>query len=573
MSSTRRWHAIFCGAVATLVWMSYPAIGHANALFVDDFETGGTGDWSQEEAAPGVEGAAAVKFFPALENGVPGHYGVSLYSAPTASAVPELLVGSVGGILGYVYRYAILGFQAELSEFQAAQLSRHPLVKRVIQERYLEDSISYVYPHCYTDLDNETDPNTDPFPPLPAENGPPVEQEMVCSDPAPSGNCYGNWGLDRLDQDVDLIPNGPPRDESYRYRQDARSVTVFTIDTGVAKDNREFYDEGTLFSRVQQGVDTRCVPFPCGFGNVPCVGTWSGQGHGTHVAAILGGRTFGVAKDVNIVPIKALCTTTPPGQYSTEQWKLAFEYVLFAHGDTSPTAVVNLSALNQNVPCVFNPIPACDEYSQLREAVISVARRDNLLLVQSSGNKQFSTDSLDACSRSFGDELRYSDIVVPPAVISDRDAIARIIIAAGSDENDGRLNIPSGEPTTPIQSTIGTCVDIFAPAAHVASAFFPVNAGMDDPDEAVCQLSGTSMAAPHVSGIAALFLQDDPYLTSEELKTLILARGIQGYLETNSADPNYIGAGSPDLLLHWDPIVLEDGFETGNFVAWSSYSP
>lgn len=577
MSSIRTWRAICCGAVATLVWVPFPASGHANALFVDDFESGGADSWSREDAAtaaPGVEGAAAVKFFPALENGVPGHYGVSLFAAPTASAVPELLVGSVGGVLGYVYRYAIVGFQAELSELQAEQLSRHPLVQRVIQERYLEDSISYVYPHCYADSDNETDPNTDPFPPLPAGNGLPVEQEMVCSDPAPGGNCYSNWGLDRLDQDVDQIPNGPPRDESYQYRQDARSVTVFTIDTGVAKDNREFYDQGTLFSRVQQGVDTACVPYPCGFGNIPCEGTWSSQGHGTHVAAILGGRTFGVAKDVNIIPIKALCTTTPPGQYSTEQWKLAFEYVLLLHADTFPTAVVNLSALNQNVPCVFNPIPACDEYSQLREAVISVARRDNLLLVQSSGNKQFTTDSLDACSRSFGDELRYSDIVVPPAVISDRDAVARIVIVAGSDENDGRLRITSGEPLTPIQSTIGTCVDIFAPAAHVASAFFPVGLGIGEvPEEAVCQLSGTSMAAPHVSGLAALFLQDDPYMTSEDLRALVLTRGLQGVLETNPADPNYIGAGSPDLLLHWDPIVFEDGFETANFVAWSSYSP
>lgn len=576
MSSIRKWRATCFGAVATLVWMSFPAIGHANALFIDDFETGGTDDWSQEEAAPDVEGAAAVKFFPALENGVPGHYGVSLYVAPTASAVPELLVGSVGGVLGYVYKYAIVGFQAELSELQAERLSRHPLVKRVIQERYLEDPLSYVYPHCYTDLDNETDPNTDPFPPLPVGDGLPVEQEMVCTDPAPDGNCFTNWGLDRLDQDVDQIPNGPPRDESYHYRQDARSVSVFTIDTGVASANREFYDAGTLFSRVQEGVDTRCIPFPCGVGNVPCVGTWSGQGHGTHVAAIIGGRTFGVAKDVSIIPIKALCTTVPAGQYSTLQWKLAFEYVLSVHDVGSPTAIVNLSALNQHVgpPSCSIFDPACSAYSQLREAVISVASRDNLLLVQSSGNKSNSSEPIDACSRSFGDELRYSDIVVEPAVISDQDAIARIIVAAGSDENDGRLNIPSGEPTAPIQSTIGRCVDIFAPAAHVASAFFPVALGIGEfPEEAVCQLSGTSMAAPHVSGLAALFLQDDPYMTSEDLKTLILTRGIQGVLETNPADPNYIGVDSPDLLLHWDPIVFEDGFETGNFVAWSSYSP
>lgn len=507
---------------------------------------------------------------------MPGHYGISLFAAPTASDVPQLLVDSVGGTLGYVYKYAIVGFQAELSELQAAQLSLHPLVRSVIQETYLEDSTSYVYPYCYADLDNETDPNIDAFPPLPAGNGLPVEQEMVCTDPAPGGNCFSNWGLDRLDQDVDQIPAGPPRDEHYRYSQDARSVTVYTIDTGVASANREFYDEGTTFSRIQDGVDTNCEPFPCGFGNVPCVGTWSGQGHGTHVAAIIGGRTFGVAKDVNLVPIKAICTTQPAGQYSTLEWKLAFEYVLLVHEMSFPTAVVNLSGLNQHVisPCsIFDP--ACGTYSQLREAVISVARRDNLLLVQSAGNRTNTTTPNDACSRSFGDELRYSDVVVPPHVISDRDAVARIVIVAGSDEKDGRLRILAGSPPTlDIESSIGTCVDIFAPSAFVASAFFPVALGMGEvAEEAVCQLSGTSMAAPHVSGLAALFLQDDAYMTSEDLKTLILSRGIQGFLETNSADPNYIGAGSPDLLLHWDPILFVDGFETGNLAAWSSHVP
>ena len=250
------------------------------------------------------------------------------------------------------------------------------------------------------------------------------------------------------------------------------------------------------------------------------------------------------------MPIKALCHT-----YTTEEIKQAFEFLLDLHPDTDPTAVVNLSGVNGQPSCDYDPNnPNCDH--QLLDAVISVASRDNLLLVQSSGNQSGS----DACNRTFGDEDRYSN----PAHSA---AIARIIVAAGSDENDARWRSELGEFGHPIGSTIGECVDIFAPAGHVASAFYLD----DDPtsDEIVCQLSGTSMAAPHVSGVAAMILHDYPDLNVEQLRTLILNWAERDVLESNPSDPNYIGSGSPNLLLHWDPSnLLRDGFETGDLRLW-----
>lgn len=134
----------------------------------------------------------------------------------------------------------------------------------------------------------------------------------------------------------------------------------------------------------------------------------------------------------------------------------------------------------------------------------------------------------------------------------------------------GRFNIPTGELGAPIESTIGECVDIFAPASHIDSAFYPVDPGPFDPDEAVCQLSGTSMAAPHVSGVAAMILHDYPSLNAEQLRSLILNWAVRGVLQSNPGDPNYIGDGSPNLLLHWDPTdLLRDGFETGDFRLWA----
>jgi len=132
-------------------------------------------------------GQAERKFFPASANGVPGRYGVALMLGQTASAAPEL-VGSVGGRLGYIYRHIFNGFEAELTESQALRLSRHPWVKSVVQERYLDDPVSYTLPHCYQGFDT----NVRPLPPLPGPGDPVPQQSLDCADPAPGGDCIGS---------------------------------------------------------------------------------------------------------------------------------------------------------------------------------------------------------------------------------------------------------------------------------------------------------------------------------------------------------------------------------------------
>jgi len=333
-------------------------------------------------------GHAEQKLFRATENGVPGSYGVALFTRPTASAEAQL-VSSVGGELEYVYQHAFIGFQARLTDYQAERLSRHPWVKSVIQEEYLTDPVSYTLPHCYEDFDT----NTRALPPLPGAANPVPQQSLNCADPAPGGDCIDNWGLDRVDQ------YGLPRDEAFSYRQAAGSVLVFVIDTGVAFSNREF-DDAFGASRVLTGIDTLCATFPngCNPGNLPCSGTWVGKGHGTHVAAIVGGRTFGLAREVELFPIKALCQSG----YSTAEFKKALDAVLIFHPTSAPTAVVNLSGLNDNT-CYYQTW--CSAGDQIRAAVISVASRNNILLVQSAGNQSGS----DACDHAWGDEDRYTD--------------------------------------------------------------------------------------------------------------------------------------------------------------------
>lgn len=509
------------------------------------------------------------KFFPATENGVPGQYGVTLLG-PTASSSPELLsetgaaadelasrtstaeelVASVGGKLGYVYRHVLNGFEAMLSDYQAERLSLHPMVKRVVQETFLRDPLSDALPHCYEGYDFNTRPS---LPPLPNSSNPVRQQAIDCADPIPGpmGDCIDNWGIDRIDRQE---PTDPPLDATFGYRQTGTGVKVYVLDTGVAAVNQEF-DNSSGATRVANGIDTACIDFPnnCNFGNTACgAQTAVNKGHGTHVAAILGGRTFGLARGVSIIPIKTSC----PGSATSTNFKRGIDHVFGIHLTSEPTGIVNISGMND--PCYADL--ECTDGIDLRAAVIALAGRNNILIVQSAGNQSGTTLS-DACDHSFGDESRYT-------VSTDAAAIARIFVVAGSNNSDGRWRDPGAVPAA-IGSNIGACVDIFAPASHVVSAYYPAFLGSTDPEKIVCQLSGTSMAAPHVTGVAAMILQESPTMGTEDLKTTILKWAEVGALESVDTEPDYIGDESPNRLVHWNSRNLfRDGFETEDERFW-----
>ncbi len=77
------------------------------------------------------------------------------------------------------------------------------------------------------------------------------------------------------------------------------------------------------------------------------------------------------------------------------------------------------------------------------------------------------------------------------------------ITVAASDKTDTRWT----------SSNYGTCVDLYAPGVSVLSA-------MDTSDTATMTASGTSMACPHVSGVAALYLQSNPTAQPNEVRSL-----------------------------------------------------
>jgi len=243
-----------------------------------------------------------------------------------------------------------------------------------------------------------------------------------------------SWGLDRIDQ-RDL-----PLDSSYTYAGKADNVTAFVIDTGVRATHATF--EG----RVSGGFDAID-----GDDNPD-----DGYGHGTHVAGTIGGAEYGVAKGVQIVPVRVLDDS---GSGTTEQVVAGIDWVAANHSGPS---VANMSLGGG----------ADDVLDQATQGAIA----SGVTFAIAAGNS-----SADASGFS-------------PA------RVAEAITVAASDDADGQASF----------SNFGSIVDIYAPGVGITSAW-------NDSDTGTDTISGTSMATPHVAGAAALYLAANPEATPDEV--------------------------------------------------------
>lgn len=485
-------------------------------------------------------------YVPAVKGGVKDKYIVLL--KPGSSAVESVaaeLTGRHGGKASRAWRRALRGFAVTMNENQAREMARSPVVKGIYQDIELaaEEVLGNDAPYCYPARSRECDPpgnwisNTRTFTGLP--------QTIACDDPDPRATqCIDNWGLDRLDGRT------VTRDGSFQSSTAGAGVQVYVLDTGVKATNVEFGGRvsGGYNATFDEPGCQDCFPL-CGL--LCGTDTDDYHGHGTHVAGIVGGRFFGVAKAVEIHPVRYYdnhCRFLESALIDAVDW------IARRHSAAMGTGIVNFSAATPG----FATQP---DFQPLRDAILGLASRDDLLLVEAAGN-----GSVDACSWTFGNELQYA----PGS--PQREATARIVVVGGSDEKDGRWTCDSAVDENCLVtfnqgSNFGACVDLFAPAAHIVSAYR--GAGGADDDKAACRLSGTSMASPHVAGIAALILEEEPFMSASLVKRRILGQAVPGVLDQDSAHPNYIGAGSPNLLAHTlSPAIFTDGFESGDTSAW-----
>lgn len=437
---------------------------------------------------PGL--AHAGKFVPIPQDGVPDEY-IVVFQPPSdgeererrnVPALVERLQREHGGEVLRVWEDALEGFHVRLPEAAARALAKNPLVQSVEQDRYISAPTA--------DCRDNPNPAGRVYDTLPVTS----PQTISCSNPADT--CTDNWGLDRLDNWTGL--NG-----QYFFGNTGAGVHVYVLDTGIRTDHQEFT------GRIGTGVNTTV---PTTDPNRTNVTDDFSNGHGTHVAGIIGGKYYGVAKGVTIHPVKVFSRPTYNSQLS---------YVIDG---------VNWVMHNRVLPAVANLSGANFEWSgdtAFQSAVRNLIR-SGVVFVQSAGNFRD-----DACTRTLA-------MGVP-----------EVIVAGGSDWTDRRWDNGSGcTSVADCGSSYGGCVDIWAPAARVVSASHKTST-------AYCQMSGTSMAAPHVSGLAVLYLQSNPNAGHYGVATRLVERSRKGLMTWASGSASE--TCSPNRLLSTTPVGPASG--------------
>ena len=239
-------------------------------------------------------------------------------------------------------------------------------------------------------------------------------------------------------------------------------------------------DTGVLGSHRDFG--TRVAPGWSAVADGP--GDGDCNGHGTHVAGSVAGATYGVAKSATIIPVQVLDCA---GSGYTSDVVAGLDWVVADH-PAGTAAVANLS-LGGGI-------------SSTVDAALQGVINDGVTAVVAAGNSK-----ADACGSS-------------PARVP-----AALTIAA-SDRADAQAPF----------SNHGTCVDLYAPGVGITSAYYTSAT-------ATASLSGTSMAAPHAAGAAAVLLSQNPALTPAQVSASLIGGATPGAITDATA-------GTPNRLLH-----------------------
>ncbi|KAF9418619.1 hypothetical protein BGZ94_009651, partial [Podila epigama] len=266
-----------------------------------------------------------------------------------------------------------------------------------------------------------------------------------------------SWGLDRIDQRSSKL------DGLFHYPASAgQNVTIYVIDTGVNIDHHDF-----------QGRASHGPVFLPG-----TTDSMDRNGHGTFVAALAAGRTYGVAKEAQIVSLKAL---DDAGSGRLSNVLAAIEWVVNRHLSQGKRAqsIINLSL-------------GAEHNEPTNEAILE-AMRLGVHFAIAAGN-----DGKDAC--------QFSPASTPGA-----------LTVGATDKDDAIASY----------SNYGPCVAIYAPGSDIVSAWAFQHGGKNKnkqvDNNAYHVQSGTSMASPHVAGLMALILSEEALSSSAPISVRDLA--------------------------------------------------
>lgn len=315
-----------------------------------------------------------------------------------------------------------------------------------------------------------------------------VEQDSVVRTSEFNVQKGAPWGLARVSHREPLSLNSF---NQYLYDNNAgKGVTSYIIDTGVNVKHEDFGGRAKWGKTVPEGDEDV-----------------DGNGHGTHCAGTIGSKSYGVAKNADLVAVKVLRSN---GSGSMSDVVKGVEFAANAHQKAVKANKKGFKGSTANMSLGGGKSPALD-------LAVNAAVNAGIHFAVAAGN-----ENQDACNSS-------------PA------AAENAITVGASTLSDARAYF----------SNYGKCVDIFAPGLNILSTYI-------GSDSATATLSGTSMASPHIAGLLSYFLSLQPASSSEfftsakgvtpkQLKKNLIAYGSKNILTDIPADtPNILafnGAG------------------------------
>ncbi|MBY8877554.1 S8 family peptidase [Actinacidiphila acidipaludis] len=264
-----------------------------------------------------------------------------------------------------------------------------------------------------------------------------------------------SWGLDRIDQ------RNLPLDHQFTVDGTGQGATAYVLDTGIDFGHSEFG------GRAVPGYDA----IGDGRNGQDC------EGHGTHVAGTIGGKTYGVARQAKLVSVRVLDCQ---GQGTLAGIIAGMDWV--AQHAQQP-AVANASLGGSYSPALNDAADALSD--------------SGVLPVVAAGN-----DSADACT-------------VSPA------SAPRVLTIGASNASDQEAGF----------SNSGSCVSMFAPGTAIVSA--KLGGGS-------VAMDGTSMASPHAAGTALLYKSEHPDADAMAVADALTASATQNVLKVNGGSPDLL---------------------------------
>ena len=309
-----------------------------------------------------------------------------------------------------------------------------------------------------------------------------------------------SWALDRLDQRL------LPLDNHYQPRGMGTGVDVYVVDTGINYAHNEF--QGRAF---YAGFDQV-------LGETESKNGSDCHGHGTHLASLIGGSKYGVAKNVTLYSARIInCYRQGYVSDMVNALGLVANRII----QNKRPAVINLSLLAQR--------------SRYIDGAMKTLYRWGIPVVAGAGNGRN-----DACNYSPANSKH-------------------VLTVAASSPNDTPYLRRSG-------TNFGRCVDVFAPGENVLGASVRCN-------YCTKTSSGSSIATAIVSGVLALYLEKEPSLTVQELFDKVIIDSTIGMVDMSADRVPVQFKNQTTRLVNVESVCGGDRVDDQQGLLWSPNFP